>query len=109
MATTKAKQNSSTKSDNQNVVAMNSDISTQLETLKADVALLASTVKEQAQATVAEKTGTAKEIAVAKAEQAKDRYDAITQTAEQRIKENPLTSIALAVGAGLVLGAITRR
>ena len=33
----------------------------------------------------------------------------MTTKAETSIKENPLTSIAIAVGAGLVLGALTRR
>ena len=92
-----------------NVVSIKQDIPTQLEALREDVALLARTVKEQAQATVTDKTSTVKDVASAKAEAAKDRYDELTSTAEARIKENPLSSVAIAVGAGMLLGALTRR
>lgn len=92
-----------------NVVPMKQDISEQLETLRKDVATLAETVKLQAKATVADKKSTAKNIAAEKTEIVKERYDELTTKAELSIKENPLSAIAIAVGAGLVLGAVTRR
>ncbi len=92
-----------------NIVPMNQDIPAQLDTLRQDVANLAETLKLQAKVSVAEKTATAKTIASDKTELVKDKYDALATKAETSIKDNPLTSIAIAVGAGLVLGALTRR
>lgn len=92
-----------------NVVPMKQDISEQLETLRKDVATLAETVKLQAKATVEDKKSTAKNIAAEKTEIVKERYDELTTKAELSIKENPLSAIAIAVAAGLVLGAVTRR
>jgi len=92
-----------------NVVTMKQDIPAQLETLRGDIANLAATIKLQAKAAVADKKETAKQVTAEKTEFVKDRYDELTTKAETSIKENPLTSIAIAVGAGLVLGALTRR
>lgn len=92
-----------------NVVSIQADIPTQLEALRADVATLAETVKTQAQAAVAEKTATVKDVATTKAGEAKDAYNDLTQSAEAKIKQNPLTAVAIAIGAGIVLGALTRR
>jgi len=92
-----------------NVVSMKQDIPAQLETLRGDIANLTESIKLQAQVAVADKTATAKQVTTEKTELVKDRYDALTTKAETSIKENPLTSIAIAVGAGLVLGALTRR
>lgn len=92
-----------------NVVAMNQDIPTQLETLRADIANLTKTIEVQAKSAVAEKAGKAKDIAAEKAEVAKVKYDQLSSQAETTIRENPLTSVAIAVGAGLLLGALTRR
>lgn len=92
-----------------NVVTMKQDIPAQLDTLRQDVANLAETLKLQAKVTVADKTETVKTVASEKTDLVKDRYNALTTQAESSIKENPLTAIAIAVGAGLVLGALTRR
>jgi len=92
-----------------NVVTMKQDIPAQLEILRGDIANLADSIKIQAQATVVDKTSAAKQMTTEKTELVKDRYDELTTKAETSIKENPLTSIAIAVGAGLVLGALTRR
>jgi len=93
-----------------NIVSLKSDdIPAQLETLRADMALLTEMIKTQATAKVNEKTTTAKALASEKTDEVKLRYDEITSKAETSIKENPLTSIAIAIGAGVVLGALTRR
>jgi len=94
-----------------NIVTLNkdADITDQLEVLRADIALLAQSVKTQAKAKVADKAGTAIETATEKAEVAKARYDEMSSRAETSIKENPLTAVAIAVGAGMLLGALTRR
>ena len=92
-----------------NVVTMKQDIPAQLEILRGDIANLADSIKLQAQVTVADKKATAKQVTTEKTELVRDRYDELTTKAETSIKENPLTSIAIAVGAGLVLGALTRR
>lgn len=92
-----------------NVVPMNQDIPTQIETLKNDVAQLAETIKLQTKATVSEKTAVAKDATAEKAELVKERYSDLTNRAERSIQENPLTSIAIAVGTGLLLGALTRK
>lgn len=92
-----------------NVVTMKQDIPAQLDTLRQDVAYLAETLKLQAKATVSDKKATVKTVATEKTDLVKDQYEALTTKAETSIKENPLTSIAIAVGAGLVLGALTRR
>ena len=93
-----------------NVVTLKQeDISTQLETLRADVAMLTKTIKQQTKMTVEDKAATLKSAAMEKTDLAKDKYDEVTTKAETSIKENPLTAVAIAVGAGLVLGALTRR
>jgi len=95
-----------------NVVALsgkNEDIGKQLETLRADISKLADTVTTQAKATASQKTQAFKDVASEKSDVAKARYDELTTRAESSIKENPLTSIAIAVGAGIVLGALSRR
>ena len=92
-----------------NVVPMKQDINEQLETLRKDVTTLAETVKEQAKLTVAAKKSTAKDIAAEKTELVKTRYDELASKAELSIKENPMSTIAIAVGVGLLLGAVTRR
>lgn len=91
-----------------NVVALKPDVQTQIEALRKDIALLADAVKIQTKQTVNERTATAKAVATEKADVAKAKYDELTTKAETQIKENPLTSIAIAVGAGMLLGAITR-
>ena len=91
------------------VVATTQDIPSQIETLRADIAMLSETIKTQAKATVAAKSATAKQMTTKQAEAAKERYSEISSQAETSIKENPFTSIAIAIGAGIVLGAITRR
>ncbi|NNC37752.1 MAG: DUF883 family protein [Hyphomonadaceae bacterium] len=92
-----------------NVVAIKQDIPEQIETLRADIKLLADTVKKQAKTTASAKVATAKDAAVERVDATKAKYDELTSSAESRIKDNPLTAVAIAVGAGLLLGAVTRR
>jgi len=106
MATSKTTQASRKK----NVVAMKDpDISSQIEILRADIATLASTVKSQAKMTANEKVATARKVAADTTDTAKVKYEELTSNAETQIRENPLTSVAIAVGVGLLLGALTRR
>jgi ElaB/YqjD/DUF883 family membrane-anchored ribosome-binding protein len=100
----------------ENVIAMKPDVQTQIEALRTDIALLAEAVKQQATDTVAAKTEGVREQAQIKAENdlnesenAKLKYDELTTKAETQIKEKPLTSIAIALGAGLLLGGILRK
>ncbi len=100
----------STAASRKKVVAMKDpDISSQIEILRADIATLAGTIKSQAKATANEKVATAKKVAAETTDTAKVKYDELTSSAETQIRENPLTSVAIAVGVGLLLGALTRR
>lgn len=92
-----------------NVVPMNNDISAQLDTLRDDLKLLAKTVKEQAKTKLNDRTETARTVATEQKDAAAARYDELTTKAETQIREKPLTSMAIAVAAGLVLGAILRK
>ncbi|WP_427451692.1 DUF883 family protein [Litorimonas sp. WD9-15] len=85
------------------------DLSAQIEVLRADVALLTKTLKEQTKVTVTEKAESAKAMAHERVDLAKAKYDDLSSQAEASIKENPLASVAIAVGAGMVLGLLTRR
>lgn len=96
-------------SDASKVVPLNTDISQQLEVLRGDLKSLAETVKLQAKASVESRTLTARTVAEEKTEAAKVRYDELTTKAETQIREKPLTSMAVAVGTGLLLGAILRK
>jgi len=108
-------------SSKKNVIAIKDpDISEQISALREDVALLATALKVQSKSTLSEKTAdvkgtltetleTLKTATSEKTDTAKKAYKDITQTAETSIKENPITSVALSVGAGLLLGAILRR
>ncbi len=93
----------------ENIVSIKPDVSTQLDALRKDVGLLTEALKLQTKQTVSETTETVRDVAADKTEMARAKYDELTTKAEASIKENPLTSIALAVGAGLILGALTRR
>lgn len=103
-----------------NVVRMKPDVSAQLETLRADVALLAETIAKQTKTTVADKAATVKAAAVEKAANVKTvasdtsetaiaRYEEVTGKAKTNIQANPLTSVAVAVAAGFILSALVRR
>lgn len=92
-----------------NVASMEGDISSQLETLRNDIMLLAKTVKEQALNTVEHRADTAKAVATDQKDAAVAKYDELSAKAEAQIREKPLTSMAIAVGAGLVLGALLRK
>lgn len=109
--TSKADKNSKRPSvtlDTDNVVPMNADIAQQLDVLRADIKLLAETVKQQALSKVEVRTETAKTVAAEQKDAAVARYDELTTKAETQIREKPISSMAIAVGAGLVLGAILR-
>ena len=103
--TTGAKKTTTTSA---NVVPMNNEISQQLETLRADLKALAQSVKSQALEKVEARTETARAVASEQKENVTARYDELTTKAEYRIREKPLSSMAIAVGAGLVLGAVLR-
>lgn len=105
-ATTAKRQTPKTTTDN--VVPMTGEISQQLEVLREDLKALAQTVKTQALEKVESRTETAKAVASEQKEAVAARYDELSTQAETRIREKPLSSMAIAVGAGLVLGAILR-
>ena len=92
-----------------NVVNIKEDIPAQIETLRADIALLAETVRDTTKAKASDKVSVVKDVAAEKVDEAKLKYSELSSKAETSIKENPLTSVAIAVGAGMVLGALTRR
>lgn len=92
-----------------NVVEIKPDVNAQIETLRADIALLTKTIKSQAKATAKVKTSQVVDTANAKAAETKAKYDELTTTAEKSIRENPLSSVAIAVAAGMFLGLLTRR
>ena len=85
-----------------------SELSREIDTLKADLKSLAATVKTQALAKVDGRTENVKQVATEQAELAKARYEEVATKAEAQIRENPLSSMAIAVGAGVLLGAILR-
>ena len=92
-----------------NVVDIKPDVSAQIEVLRADMALLAKTVKTQAKTTAQEKTAQVIDTAETKAAEAKEKYAELTTSAEKSIRENPLTSVAIAAGVGVLFGLLTRK
>ena len=93
-----------------NVVAIKKDdIPAQIDVLRADIAKLTELVKTEASEKLSRTKTAVKDTAAQKTETAKLRYDELSTKAEKSIQENPLTSIAIAVGAGIVLGALSRR
>ena len=92
-----------------NVVEIKPDVNAQIETLRSDIALLTKTIKSQAKVTAHEKTAQAVDTANAKVAETKAKYDELTTTAEKSIRENPLSSVAIAVAAGVLLGLLSRR
>lgn len=92
-----------------NVVSIKDDIPAQIETLRGDVAKLTETLKKQAKAKMSDKASTVKDVTDEKTQELKQRYDELAKSTEASIKENPLSAIAIAIGAGVVLGALTRR
>ncbi|WP_298915997.1 hypothetical protein [uncultured Algimonas sp.] len=105
---TAAKRPSVTATTSDSVAPMDNELSNQLDTLRADLKMLAKTVKDQALSKVEGRTETARAVAVEQKDAAIARYDELTSKAEVQIREKPLSSMAMAVGAGLVLGAILR-
>jgi ElaB/YqjD/DUF883 family membrane-anchored ribosome-binding protein len=98
-----------TATQSDNVVPLTSDISSQLDTLRNDIKLLAKTVKEQALSKVESRTDTAKTVAIDQKDAAVAKYEELSTKAETQIREKPLTSMAIAVGAGIVLSALLRK
>lgn len=92
-----------------NIVEMKPDVSAQIETLRNDVAQLTETLKEQAKQTAQAKKIKVIDTASEKVAITKAKYEELTKSAETTIRENPLTSIAAAVGAGVVIGLLNRR
>lgn len=92
-----------------NIVEIKPDVNAQLENLRKDIALLAGTIKTQAKATAQAKTAQVADTAGAKVAETKAKYDELTTTAEKSIRENPLSSVAIAVAAGVFLGLLSRR
>ncbi len=83
-----AKKNAATSS------ATTEDLAEQIEAIRADVQNLTSTLKRVANKQV----GRAQDMAMEKAEEA-----------EEAIRQNPLSAVAVAAGLGFVFGMFTRR
>jgi ElaB/YqjD/DUF883 family membrane-anchored ribosome-binding protein len=92
-----------------NVVDIKPDVNAQIETLRADLAALTQTLKTQAKSTAQAKKSEVVDVASAKVADTKAKYNELTNTAEKSIRENPLSSVAIAVAAGMFLGLLTRR
>ena len=93
-----------------NVVSIKQDdIPAQLENLKQDVATLASTVKSHVEDAAKTKAANLKETTAETKETIKSQFSQVSADVENRIREKPLTSIATAVGAGMLLSLILRR
>jgi ElaB/YqjD/DUF883 family membrane-anchored ribosome-binding protein len=74
--------------------ATTEDLAEQIEAIRADVQNLTSTLKRVANKQV----GHAQDLAMEKA-----------QEAEEAIRQNPLSAVAIAAGLGFVFGVFTRR
>ncbi len=85
------------------------DISKQFDALRQDVATPTASITELSKETIKDKTLPLKDITLAQKGAAQDKYKELTQTAETKIKDNPLTAVSAALGAGLVLGMLMRR
>jgi ElaB/YqjD/DUF883 family membrane-anchored ribosome-binding protein len=92
-----------------NVVDIKPDVNAQIEPLRADLAALTQTLKTQAKSTAQAKKSEVVDVASAKVADTKAKYNELTNTAEKSIRENPLSSVAIAVAAGMFLGLLTRR
>jgi len=88
---------------------MKPDVNAQIETLREDIATLSKTLKIQAKATAQSKKTEVVEVANAKVAETKAKYEELTTTAEKSIRENPLSSVAIAVAAGMFIGLLSRR
>jgi ElaB/YqjD/DUF883 family membrane-anchored ribosome-binding protein len=80
--------------DNPSVKRDAEDVAKQLDAIRADVQNLTSTVKN---------------IAAKQMNRAQDKAVEAAHDAEEAIKQNPLTAIAIAVGLGFLFGVFTRR
>lgn len=85
------------------------DVLARIETLRAELGELTSTLKAQGTAVLDEKTREIRQVAAQKTAVAKETYTELAADTEAKIRANPLTSVAIAAGVGLLLGAISRR
>ncbi len=86
--------------------ASNEDLAAQVETLKNDLAKLAKTIKSEAKHQAESTTETAKAVINEKAEVIQHQYEEISGQAEAHIRKNPLSSVAIAFGVGMLFGMI---
>ena len=77
-----------------NVRASEGDLSTELEAIRADIESLTSTVSR---------------IANKQLNRAQDKALDAANQAEEAIRQNPLSAVAIAVGLGFLFGVFTRR
>jgi len=80
--------------DNPSVKRDAEDLAKQLDAIRADVQNLTSTVKN---------------IAAKQMNRAQDKAVEAAHDAEEAIKQNPLTAVAIAAGLGFLFGVFTRR
>jgi len=93
-----------------------SDLSLQVEALKADIAGLTETIsalgKQKANETKEEielRAQLLKERGKMAVDQAGNEFDRLSSEAERSIREKPMTALAIAAGVGLVVGFLTSR
>lgn len=92
------------------------ELSAQIESLKADVAELTSTLadygraqKAQLGAAAEDKYETAKKVGAETAEQAREKARDAYAGAEKAVRANPAASVGIAAGVGFLVGLMTSR
>ena len=91
------------------------DLAADLQTLRADIANLTESVTTLVKAKVADKTeifygavDSGRQIISDSATGAKDRLAGASSDLEASIERNPLIAVLIAMGAGLVIGLLSR-